>query len=216
MIWRRLLIRSDLTLFGLHRAIQIVFGWEDYHLHAFKVHGRQFGTQWTGQRHHLVEDGKVLRELTLADLSLRLRQRMMYEYDFGDFWEHEIRVETREQPSADKPWPVCIDGARAGPPEDIGGPDGYERLLERLEDVRIEQEDGLYGLLDEDELDDEGQGDGKDWTPADRAGFDGPDDPLLRYDSEAIDRRAINVALKAEFAGKDRSVSATAAQASSD
>lgn len=40
MIWRRLLVRSDLTLFGLHRVIQIAFGWEDYHLHAFKVHGR--------------------------------------------------------------------------------------------------------------------------------------------------------------------------------
>src|SRR3546814_4470632 len=102
MIWRRLLVRSDLTLFGLHRVIQIAFGWEDYHLHAFKVHGRRFGTQRTGERHHLVEDGKILRELTLADLSLRVRQRMMYEYDFGDFWEHEIRVEAREQPSADK------------------------------------------------------------------------------------------------------------------
>src|SRR3546814_15797052 len=81
MIWRRLLVRSDLTLFGLHRVIQIAFGWEDYHLHAFKVHGRRFGTQRTGERHHLVEDGKILRELTLADLSLRVRQRMMYEYD---------------------------------------------------------------------------------------------------------------------------------------
>lgn len=171
MIWRRMLIRSDLTLFGLHRAIQIAFGWEDYHLHAFKVHGRHFGTQWTGQRHYLVEDGKVLRELTLADLSLRLRQRRVYEYDFGDFWEHEIRVETREAPSADKLYPVCIDGARAGPPEDIGGPDGYERLLERLEGVHIEQEEGIYGLLDEDDPDDEEQVDGEEWTPADRAGF---------------------------------------------
>lgn len=64
----------------------------------------------------------------------------MYEYDFGDFWEHEIRVEAREQPSADKPWPVCTDGARAGPPEDIGGPGGYERLLERLDELRFDQE----------------------------------------------------------------------------
>ena len=84
MIWRRLLVRSDLTLFGLHRVIQIAFGWEDYHLHAFKVHGRRFGTQWTGERYYLIEDGEVLRELTLADLSLRLRQRILYKYDFGD------------------------------------------------------------------------------------------------------------------------------------
>lgn len=113
------------------------------------MHGRRFGTQWTGQRHHLVESGKVLRELTLADLSLRLRQRIVYEYDFGDFCEHEIRVETRETPPADKFYPICIDGARAGPPENIGGTGGYERLLERLEDVRVEQENGIYELLGE-------------------------------------------------------------------
>ena len=51
MIWRRLPVRSDHTLFGLQRTIQIAFGWEDYHLHAFKVHGRRFGTQWTGERY---------------------------------------------------------------------------------------------------------------------------------------------------------------------
>src|SRR3546814_5557220 len=91
MILLRLLVRSDLTLFGLHRVIQIAFGWEDYHLHAFKVHGRRFGTQRTGERHHLVEDGKILRELTLADLSLRVRQRMMYEYDRSEEHTSELQ-----------------------------------------------------------------------------------------------------------------------------
>ena len=65
-------------------AIQIALGWEDYHLHAFKAHGRCYSTEWTGQRHH-VEDGDDLREVTLADLSLRLRQKILYEHDFGDF-----------------------------------------------------------------------------------------------------------------------------------
>ena len=64
MIWRRLLVPADLTLFGLHRNIQIVFGWEDYHLHAFKLHGRRYGTMWTGERHRRA-DG---REVALADL----------------------------------------------------------------------------------------------------------------------------------------------------
>lgn len=52
MIWRRLVVPSDLTLHGLHRASQIAVGWEDYHLHAFKMHGRRYGTEWTGQRHY--------------------------------------------------------------------------------------------------------------------------------------------------------------------
>src|SRR3546814_12194690 len=101
---------------------------------------------------------------------------MMYEYDFGDFWEHEIRVEAREQPSADKPWPVCTDGARAGPPEDIGGPGGYERLLERLDELRFDQGNGLDDFLDENDASDGEEDDGDEWTQADRAGFDGPDD----------------------------------------
>jgi len=97
MIWWRLLVRSDLTLFGLHRVIQIAFGSDDYHLHAFKVHGRRFGTQWTGDQHHLVEDGKVSRELTFADLSLRLRQRMMYEYDLGASQNLVVNVRSHDR-----------------------------------------------------------------------------------------------------------------------
>lgn len=71
-------------------------------------------------------------------------------------------------------------------------------------------------MLDEADTSDGEEVDGEEWTPADRAGFEGPDDPLLRYDPDVIDRRAINVALKAEFVGNDRQVSVTAAQASSD
>jgi hypothetical protein len=49
-IWRRVLVPADLPLYGLHRVIQIALGWEDYHLHAFKLHGRHYGTMWTGER----------------------------------------------------------------------------------------------------------------------------------------------------------------------
>ena len=208
MIWRRLLVPRGLTLYGLHRTIQIAFGWEDYHLHAFKLHGRRFGTEWTGQRHHVVEDdGTSLREVTLADLSLWLRQKIIYEYDFGDFWEHEIRVEAREEAKPGSSCPVCIGGARAGPPpEDIGGPDGYDRLLWRLDEVRL---DRLYGVFppslengslgkvsEEDEVDLVEDA----WSYFTSHGFDGDDDPLLRYDPAAFDRAAVNAELKREFA----------------
>jgi len=91
MIWRRLLVPEEMTLYALHRAIQIAFGWEVYHLHAFKLHGRHYGTTWTGERHR----DAAGREVTLAELQLRMRQRIHYEYDFGDMWEHEIRVEAK-------------------------------------------------------------------------------------------------------------------------
>jgi hypothetical protein len=84
MIWRRLLVPEILTLYALPRTIQIAFSWEDYHLQAFKLHGRRYGTTWTGERHRDAAD----REVTLADLQLRVHQRIRYEYDFGDLWEH--------------------------------------------------------------------------------------------------------------------------------
>lgn len=209
MIWRRLVVPSDLTLYGLHRAIQIAFGWEDYHLHAFKVHGRYYGTEWTGQRHH-VEDGGELREVTLADLRLRLRRKVVYEYDFGDFWEHELRLEAREAADPRKPHPVCVGGARAGPLEDVGGPDGYDGLLERLHDLRLRL---LFDALapagegggEGDAFEEEGDA----WALACSYGFDGDDDPLLRYDPSAFDRRAVNAELRREFAGASSSALAT-------
>ncbi len=69
MIWRRLLVPEQMTLFDLHRAIQITLGWEDYHLHAFKLHGRYYGTTHAGERHRDASG----RQITLADLQLRLR-----------------------------------------------------------------------------------------------------------------------------------------------
>jgi hypothetical protein len=211
MVWRRLVVPSDLTLYGLHRAIQIAVGWEDYHLHAFKVHGRYYGTEWTGQRHH-VEDGDELREVTLADLSLRLRQKILYEYDFGDFWEHEVRVEARELADPKKPFPVCVGGARAGPPEDVGGPDGYDRLLERLHDLRLRLLFDALAPAGEDDggKEDEFEDDEEDaWALACSYGFDGDDDPLLRYDPAAFDRRTVNAELRREFAPASSSAPAT-------
>jgi hypothetical protein len=74
IIWRRLLVPKEMTLYALHRTIQIAFGWEDYHLHAFKLHGRHYGTTRTGERHRDVAG----KEVPLANLQLRVRQRICY------------------------------------------------------------------------------------------------------------------------------------------
>jgi hypothetical protein len=116
MIWRRVLVRSDMALSGLHQVIQIAMGWEDYHLHAFRIHGWRFAIQWTGERHR--REG---REVLLSDLGLRNQQKLLYTYDFGDCWEHEIRVEAQLDLETRKRYPVCIDSKRACPPEDCGG-----------------------------------------------------------------------------------------------
>lgn len=175
MIWRRVLIPADLTLYELHRVIQITFGWEDCHLHAFKLHGRRYGTMWTGERHH----DATGREVTLTDLRLRVRQRILYEYDFGDLWEHDVRVEAKLGREGGKDYPICIAGARAGPPEDVGGPGGYYALLDRL---RFGDIDRLLSGGEEE--------------------FEG-DDPLCAFEPERFSRREVNAEMKRELAGSD-------------
>lgn len=143
-----------------------------------------------------------MSELRLRDLPLRLRGKFVYAYDFGDCWAHEVRLEAREEPNPSRPYPVCLGGARAGPPEDVGGPDGYERLLQRQAEWQYDvnmgpdrpYEDGIP-----DDLEGEWTDDAR-WTIAARNGFDGDDDPLLRYDPEPFARRAVNAELKREFA----------------
>jgi hypothetical protein len=56
----------------------------------------------------------------------------IYEYDFGDSWRHLITIEQVLHPSEVESFPRCIDGARACPPEDVGGVWGYENFLEAI------------------------------------------------------------------------------------
>ena len=56
--------------------------------------------------------------MRLADLGLRVRQKLSYDYDFGDFWEHEVRIEARIPVDSNARYPICLDGARFAPPED--------------------------------------------------------------------------------------------------
>jgi len=73
-------------------------------------------------------DAHDARKVTLGELHFRLNERFLYEYDFGDRWEHEVRVEKIAPLEARRKYPVCVGGQRAGPPEDCGGPPAYEAL----------------------------------------------------------------------------------------
>jgi hypothetical protein len=116
---------------------------------------------------------------------LRVRQRIHYEYDFGDLWEHELRVEAKLERDGGKVYPICIAGARAGPPEDIGGPRGYDALLDR---VRFGDIDGLLRGDDEEDVDKEFE----------------DDDALRALQPEHFSRREVNAELKRELAGADK------------
>ena len=129
-VWRRVRVPESSTLHQVHRVIQFVFGWLDYHLYLFEIGGRRF-------QHPLAEMGyEPALEFTLEDLQLKAGQRFTYTYDFGDDWRHTIKVESfAPMPGQhDFDWtPRLVDGARAAPPEDIGGPPGYAMVLESIE-----------------------------------------------------------------------------------
>jgi hypothetical protein len=123
-VWRRLVVPTSLSLWQLHEVLQTAMGWRDYHLHLFEIADVSYGD---------VEDfpGELGDEATFTvGEAAGAADLWRYEYDFGDGWDHDIRVGERLAPSA----PRCLDGARACPPEDCGGPSGYEHLLVVLAD----------------------------------------------------------------------------------
>jgi hypothetical protein len=129
-IWRRFVVPSDIPLKRLHDAIQAVMGWTDNHLHQFEAGGILYGTSDPefGVR-------RMSEKRTPLDRVLRRpKDRMRYEYDFGDSWEHDILLEAILPAEAGGIYPRVEAGRRACPPEDVGGVYGYADFLEALGD----------------------------------------------------------------------------------
>lgn len=116
MVWRRLLVPSSYTLRELHGVIQVAVGWEATHLYRFFIRAVHYGS---------AELGFETPDVRLATFQFRKNAKFTYDYDMGDLWRHEIRVEDGDQAEAGKCYPLCIGGKGACPPEDCGGPDGY-------------------------------------------------------------------------------------------
>src|SRR5512135_59177 len=110
MIWRRVLVRRESTLAQLHDVIQIVFGWSDAHLHRCRIHGRDYGVSRDGGPWF----SQDARQVRLVDFQFRLNERFLYEYDFGDRWQHEVRIERRLEEQPKRTYPLCIGGRPRG------------------------------------------------------------------------------------------------------
>jgi hypothetical protein len=137
-IWRRLLVPSNTTLDRVHAVLQEAMGWTNSHLHQFTLQDRRIGDPRADQDGGpQLEDERKVR----LDHLLREWQRLVYEYDFGDGWTHELLVEKVLEPDERIQYPLCVAGARACPPEDVGGVGGYENFLEALREHEHEQHD---------------------------------------------------------------------------
>lgn len=128
LIWRRLLVPEATSIAELHYMLQIVMGWEDYHLHRFQIYAKDYGISQIGGMGFSDNPWAV----RLADFGFRVRDRFEYQYDFGDNWEHDLRIEAILETDPKKTYPVCIDGKRACPPEDCGGAWQYMHILHVL------------------------------------------------------------------------------------
>jgi len=126
-IWRRLLVPATLTLEQLHDVLQLAMGWEDCHMHAFRIGQRRFGIPDDDLPE--IDD---TRDVQLFHVLGKVGAKAVYTYDFGDGWDHAIVVEKRLLPTPGQAYPVCVEGKRHGPPEDCGGVPGYYSLLEAI------------------------------------------------------------------------------------
>lgn len=128
-IWRRILVPGEITLRNLHRTLQAVMGWTNSHLHQFISQRRgisqprRFGSKITNEN-----------RTKLGELIGTVGASLLYEYDFGDGWQHELLLE--EVLIGDETFQqMCVAGKRCCPPEDCGGPQGFAELLQVLLDA---------------------------------------------------------------------------------
>ena len=129
LIWRRFQV-PDLTLGELHDVLQVVMGWQDSHMHQFIVNGTYYGVVMSDDLAPDVEDEDGIRLGRV--FTGRKKPHIVYEYDFGDNWEHEIVLE----PEPGFKYPRCVEGARACPPENCGGIGIYAGFVDAITDPK--------------------------------------------------------------------------------
>ena len=139
----------------LHDILQIVMGWTDSHLHMFEIGETRYSVpDWDdwGEMNYRDE-----ADYTLDQLFEHEGQGFRYEYDFGDSWWHTLTIEKIISEEGGVRYPVCVDGRRACPPEDVGGTGGYEEFLEVLADPEHEDHEHYTiwagGRFDSEEFD---------------------------------------------------------------
>jgi hypothetical protein len=117
-IWRRIEIPSAMRLDLVHEVMQVAFDWHGYHLHVFETVCGQFGApddddDWSERKDEATA--------ALAQVAAAEKAKVVYTYDFGDDWRHDIVVEKIAPAEPGVAYPRCIGGRRAAPPEGCGG-----------------------------------------------------------------------------------------------
>lgn len=147
-IWRRVLVPETITLARLHGVIQAAFQWGGGHMHEFEAAGERYGTSDPDYD----PPGSVRSERIKLTTVLTGAGTIEYLYDFGDSWEHRIKLEKVLAPM-DMKLPVCVAGANAAPPDDCGGVPGYEEFVAAMADPNHPEHADMRAWI------------GRDWDP---------------------------------------------------
>lgn len=134
-IWRVLQVPASITLRKLHKVIQLVMGWENYHLYSFEKGGIIFGRPDPDFADYTINDNSI----PLYCLLKREGDQLSYIYDFGDNWQHQVSLQRILPENPDMKSPLCLDGTNACPPEDCGSHHGYDQYREAMLDPTHEQ-----------------------------------------------------------------------------
>jgi Plasmid pRiA4b ORF-3-like protein len=127
-IWRCIQVWEDATLAQLHRVLQMAMGWEDYHLHEFRMGRKIYGMPDLDDEREIMD----VKQTRIHDVIQRVGTEFEYMYDFGDDWEHDLLLEAILLPDPDTSYPRCIGGERNGPREDVGDRAGMKTTWRRL------------------------------------------------------------------------------------
>lgn len=172
LVWRRIRVPGEYSFWDLHVAIQDAMGWQDCHLHEFKTNDPESGKQ--------VQIGLPFDEdpygieilpdhlTAISDYFDHNNEIALYTYDFGDGWRHLVAFEDWIQPEERVQYPKCLSGERKCPPEDCGGPNGYQRFLEAIRNPDHEEHEMYINWIG-------GNFDPEDFDPA-QVQFDNPEE----------------------------------------
>jgi hypothetical protein len=141
VIWRQIVVPESITLPKLHQVIQVTMGWQDCHLHAFDIAGETYGVT---DPDFDFDDTMQSEQRVRLGTALGRARSFRYTYDFGDSWEHLIKVEKRLDPDPEPaPCALCIAGANACPPDDVGGEPGYINFVAAMADPQHPEHDEM-------------------------------------------------------------------------
>ncbi|MDQ6747407.1 MAG: plasmid pRiA4b ORF-3 family protein [Candidatus Dormibacteraeota bacterium] len=142
LVWRAIEVPGDYTFWDLHVAIQDAMGWLDYHLHRFTLPHPRTRQERVFGIHNLsadCDDPPGWAHQIAALFTVR-NATAVYLYDFGDGWRHTVRLVAMVRRDFTRPYPRCVAGERACPPEDCGGIPGFSAIVTGLRTGNLDKE----------------------------------------------------------------------------